>query len=97
RRLGGLARHGGSWSIAGSGSARCRTHREREMSTTDEVAAAAVALAQEALERRVERDAGRCIPADLTERAGEAGLYRQMLPVELGGCGLTPAEWFLNG
>jgi len=67
------------------------------MSTTGDLTAAGVALAQEARERRLELDAGRCIPADLTERAGEAGLYRQMLPVERGGYGLTPAEWFLNG
>ena len=37
------------------------------------------------------------IPSDLLERAGEAGLYRQMLPVDRGGYGLTPSEWFLNG
>ena len=66
------------------------------MSTTEDLTAAAMALAQEARERRVELDAGRCIPADLADRAGEAGLYRQMLPVEEGGYGLTPAEWFLN-
>ncbi len=67
------------------------------MSTTGDLTSAAVALAQEARERRLELDGGRCIPADLMERAGEAGLYRQMLPVEQGGSGLTPAEWFLNG
>lgn len=67
------------------------------MSTTGDLTAAATALAQEARDRRLELDAGRCIPADLMERAGEAGLYRQMLPVDEGGHGLTPAEWFLNG
>src|SRR3954453_3284849 len=66
------------------------------MSTTEHLTAAAVALAQEARERRAELDAGRCIPSDLAERAGEVGLYRQMLPVQEGGYGLTPAEWFLN-
>jgi alkylation response protein AidB-like acyl-CoA dehydrogenase len=67
------------------------------MPTAEDITTACVALAQEARERRLELDAGRCIPADLMERAGEAGLYRQMLPVGQGGYGLTPAEWFLNG
>src|SRR6476620_11502835 len=67
------------------------------MSITEDLTAAGIALAQEARGRRAELDAGRTIPSDLLERAGEAGLYRQMLPVERGGYGLTPAEWFLNG
>ena len=67
------------------------------MSITEDLTAAGAALAQEARGRRAELDAGRTIPSDLLERAGEAGLYRQMLPVDRGGYGLTPAEWFLNG
>ena len=67
------------------------------MSITEDLTAAGAALAQEARGRRAELDAGRTIPSDLLERAGEAGLYRQMLPVDRGGNGLTPAEWFLNG
>jgi alkylation response protein AidB-like acyl-CoA dehydrogenase len=54
----------------------------------------AVALAREAGERRKELDAGQRIPADLFERAGEAGLFRQLIPVELGGLGLAPIDWF---
>src|SRR3954447_22790620 len=66
------------------------------MSTTEDVSAVGVSLAREARERRTELDTGRRIPADLAERAGDAGLYRQMLPVEQGGYGLSPAEWFIN-
>jgi hypothetical protein len=67
---------------------------ENAMPTAEDITTACVALAQEARERRLELDAGRCIPADLMERAGEAGLYRQMLPVGQGGYGLTPQSGF---
>jgi alkylation response protein AidB-like acyl-CoA dehydrogenase len=67
------------------------------MSTTVDLTEAARTLAQEAAGRRAELDGDRRIPADLLERAGDAGLYRQMLPVDRGGYGLTPRDWFLNG
>jgi len=61
-----------------------------------DVGAAIAALGEEARERRDELAAYRGIPDDLFRRAGEAGLFRQMVSVELGGLGLSPTEWFDN-
>jgi len=63
----------------------------------DDVLASAVLLAKEADARREELARLRGIPADLFRRAGEAGLFRQMASKELGGLGLSPAEWFATG
>ncbi len=63
----------------------------------DDLNLTAVALAREAGERRAELESERRIPLDLFQRAGEAGLYRQMVPVDRGGLGRTPAEWFRTG
>jgi alkylation response protein AidB-like acyl-CoA dehydrogenase len=57
----------------------------------------AVGLATEADRRREELSRDRRIPSDLFRRAGEAGLFRQLLPSALGGLALSPAEWFLTG
>ena len=53
-------------------------------------------LGEEARARRDELVAHRGIPEDLFRRAGEAGLFRQMVSSELGGLGLSPTEWFDN-
>src|SRR5262245_49276582 len=55
---------------------------------------AGVELAKEADARRAELDRERRVPDDLFRRAGEAGLFRQLLCEELGGLGRSPAEWF---
>jgi alkylation response protein AidB-like acyl-CoA dehydrogenase len=57
----------------------------------------AASLAREADNRRQELIQQRQIPADLFRRAGEAKLFRQMVPVALGGLGLAAVDWFLNG
>ena len=60
----------------------------------DDVHAAGATLAKEADGRRGELDRMRRVPNDLFERAGDAGLFRQLLCEELGGLGRSPAEWF---
>jgi indole-3-acetate monooxygenase len=61
-----------------------------------DVGTAVTSLGEEARTRREELTEHRCIPADLFRRAGEAGLFRQLVSVELGGLGLSPTEWFDN-
>lgn len=63
----------------------------------DDVHVAGVTLAKEADARRGELDRERRVPADLFRRAGDAGLFRQLLCAELGGLGRSPAEWFDTG
>ena len=63
----------------------------------DQLHEAAIALAKEADTRRTELDYERRIPGDLFERAGDAGLFRQLLCKTLGGLSRSPAEWFLTG
>ena len=60
----------------------------------DDVHAAGVTLAKEADARRGELERERQVPKDLFQRAGDAGLFRQLLCAELGGLGRSPAEWF---
>lgn len=57
----------------------------------------AISLAKEAGTRREELQRGRRIPSDLSERAGDAGLFRQLLSTELGGLGRGAADWFRLG
>jgi alkylation response protein AidB-like acyl-CoA dehydrogenase len=63
----------------------------------DDVHIAGVMLAKEADARRGELDRERRVPADLFQRAGHAGLFRQLVCAELGGLGRSPAEWFETG
>jgi alkylation response protein AidB-like acyl-CoA dehydrogenase len=49
-------------------------------------------------ERRIEElDALGRLPADLAEAAAAAGLFRQLVPSDLGGWDGTPLEWFRRG
>lgn len=64
-----------------------------EANAVDEVAA----LGAEADRRSHEMDAIRGVPDDLYRRAALAGLFRQLVPRELGGLGGTPIEWFRRG
>ena len=57
----------------------------------------AISLAKEADARREELERGRRIPSDLSRRAGDAGLFRQLLSTELGGLGRSAADWFRLG
>ena len=54
-------------------------------------------LGAEARERRAEFERDRRVSEDLFRRTGEAGLFRQMLPVSLGGLGRRPVAWFRTG
>ena len=63
----------------------------------DDVHIIGVKLATEANARRDELDRMRRIPADLFKRAGDAGLFRQLICKDLGGLGRSPAEWFCTG
>ena len=56
-----------------------------------------VDLAREADARRSEFERERQVPADLFRRAGEAGLFRQLICAELGGLGRSAVEWFRTG
>lgn len=56
-----------------------------------------VDLAKEADARRSEFERGRQVPPDLFRRAGEAGLFRQLICAELGGLGRSAVEWFRTG
>src|SRR6185295_3849035 len=67
------------------------------VSIMDDVHIIGVKLATEADARRDELDRMRRIPADLFKRAGDAGLFRQLICKELGGLGRSPAEWFCTG
>jgi alkylation response protein AidB-like acyl-CoA dehydrogenase len=62
-----------------------------------DVHSVAVALAKEADGRRSELERERQVPADLFRRAGEAGLFRQLICTELGGLGRSAVEWFRTG
>lgn len=61
------------------------------------VADAAAALGREADRRTTELDEGRRIPQDLYDRAARAGLFRQLVPRNLGGVGAEPLDWFRTG
>ncbi len=63
----------------------------------EDVYTAGVMLAKEADARRAELDRGRRVPDDLFRRAGDAGLFRQLLCKELGGLGRSSVEWFQTG
>jgi indole-3-acetate monooxygenase len=54
-------------------------------------------LGEEAAARRAELDERASIPADLYEQAALHGLFRQLVPAELGGLGYSPLEWFRTG
>ena len=68
--------------------------KRKLQSTSFDAHRAGVDLAKEADARRAELDRERRVPDDLFRRAGEAGLFRQLLCAELGGLGRSPAEWF---
>jgi indole-3-acetate monooxygenase len=54
-------------------------------------------LAKEAETRWVEFDERCSVPADLFEQAARIGLFRQLVPTDLGGLGSTPLEWYRTG
>lgn len=54
-------------------------------------------LAKDAEARWAELDEGCRIPADLYAQAARLGLFRQLVPSDLGGLGSTPLEWFRTG
>jgi len=50
------------------------------------------------IERRSEElSVSRRVPDDLYETIARRGLFRQLVPRELGGIGATPADWFATG
>lgn len=55
------------------------------------------ALAEEAERRADEFDAGNQLPPALYADAAGLGLFRQLVPVELGGRGDSPLAWFRQG
>lgn len=57
----------------------------------------AVSLGQQADRRWAELDRFCWLPADLHHAALAAGLFRTLVPIEAGGLGLTPLEWFRLG
>jgi indole-3-acetate monooxygenase len=57
----------------------------------------AIVLAKEADSRREELVRARRIPSDLFQRAAKACLFWQLVARQLGGLGLSPAEWFETG
>ena len=64
---------------------------------SNDISLAAITLAKEADARREELQRLRRIPNDLFRRAGDAGLFRQLLSTELGGLGGSAADWFRLG
>lgn len=58
---------------------------------------AAAMLGAAADARTGELEKGRRVPADLYRAAAAAGLFRQLVPAELGGGGVGPLEWFRTG
>lgn len=67
------------------------------MGAGEELEKAVLSLGVEAGDRHREMEAARRIPDDLYRKTAEAGLFRQLVPTELGGLGRTPAEWFATG
>lgn len=63
----------------------------------DDLFRKAAELGQRADERWAELDRDCRLPADLRDAALAAGLFRTLVPVELGGVGMTPIEWFRLG
>ncbi|MGH9113035.1 MAG: acyl-CoA dehydrogenase family protein [Acidimicrobiales bacterium] len=57
----------------------------------------ATLLGQDADRRWVELDNARRLPDDLYEAALAAGLFRTLVPAQLGGPGTTPLDWFRIG
>lgn len=58
---------------------------------------AALALGEEAAAAIDVLDAERCLPPDLMRRAARVGLFRQLVPSEMGGLGAAPMDWFRRG
>ncbi len=54
-------------------------------------------LAKDAEARWAEFDEHCSVPADLYEQAARLGLFRQLVPVDLGGSGSTPLDWYRTG
>ena len=65
--------------------------------TAHDVDRGAHRLAAEAQERAAELDVLGRLPADLAEALALAGLFRQLVPAELGGWDGSPLEWFRRG
>lgn len=69
------------------------------MTTATETSAEAQldALGSEAALRRSEFDDGCSVPPDLYQHALGLGLFRQLIPEEIGGLGCAPLSWFRTG
>jgi len=65
--------------------------------TTRATIETATLLGQEADRRWTELDDGRRLPDDLYQGALAAGLFRTLVPTELGGTGGAPVDWFRIG
>lgn len=63
----------------------------------DPLAAEVAAVGQAAADSIGELDRDCRLPADLYERAARLGLFRQLVPADLGGQGDTPLRWFRRG
>lgn len=68
------------------------THR-----TATDVDRDAERLASESEARASELDGLGRLPTDLAEATALAGLFRQLVPADMGGRGSTPLEWFQRG
>ena len=65
--------------------------------TTDELRESVRAIGEDIERRSEELGETRRVPDDLYETIARCGLFRQLVPRELGGVGATPAEWFAHG
>lgn len=65
--------------------------------TVDALRESVRVIGDEVERRSEELGVSRRVPDDLYETIARSGLFRQLVPRELGGVGATPAEWFANG
>jgi indole-3-acetate monooxygenase len=70
---------------------------ELDPTRPDTLDAAAASLAEEAAASVDILDAERRLPRDLVRRTTAHGLFRQLVPQDLGGLGTPPIEWFRRG
>jgi alkylation response protein AidB-like acyl-CoA dehydrogenase len=68
-----------------------------EPDTAESVLAIATELGAVAHARWEELDSGCRVPGDLYEAALRAGLFRSLVPAEMGGSGLCPLDWVRIG
>lgn len=65
--------------------------------TVDDLRQSVRAIGDDLERRSEELGESRRVPDDLYETIARSGLFRQLVPRDLGGAGATPAEWFANG